>query len=314
MKFSVITPLYNGMPKICRCIGSVKGQTLPSNNRRKSSSQIVVEHIIRDGGSTDNGLRFLEQYVSMVQKQSTAHYLFSFQSEHDTGMYDAINKGWAQARGEILSWLNHDEQYLPGTLEKVSDYFAKHPEADAVFGDTIIINALGDPFAARREIPLRKCYVTNGFLYALSSSTFYRRRLWDEGLLHLSTQYKYAADADLALRLLETGNRYGHIKDYLSLFGVEDGCNLSFHPEMKMEIQEIKFKHGAFRSNILQQAVICGRRAERVLRGCYIPKKVFYLYAENEKPEYTAKSSSSLGFRFTYNKFSREHGDIKEAQ
>ena len=53
-------------------------------------------------------------------------------------MYDAINRGFAKASGDILAWLNCDEQYLPGALAKVADHFARHPRTDILFGDIIL--------------------------------------------------------------------------------------------------------------------------------------------------------------------------------
>ena len=50
-------------------------------------------------------------------------------------MYDAINRGFARASGDIVCWLNSDEQYLEGTLAKVADYFETHPDIDVLFGD-----------------------------------------------------------------------------------------------------------------------------------------------------------------------------------
>ena len=43
-------------------------------------------------------------------------------------MYDAINRGLRRASGEILAYLNCDEQYLPGALQEVAAFFEKHPE------------------------------------------------------------------------------------------------------------------------------------------------------------------------------------------
>lgn len=318
MKFSIVTPVFNGMPQLRSCIGSVRGQILPQAemlvDREPSETQqpkdltteraIRVQHIIQDGGSTDGGGEFLQGY--MAQQPSTNNYQPSFVSEADAGMYDAINRAWAKADGDILSWLNADEQYLPGTLGKVAAYFERHPDVDAVFGNTIITTADGSPYAARREIPLRKAYVANGFLYALSCSTFFRRRLWDDGLLKLDTQYRYSADADLVLRLLENGIRFGHVDDFFALFGVEEGKNLSFRPEMKVEGDAIKQKYGALPWAPARKAVMVCRYAERFVRGCYRPVPVKYAYCLDEAGSFMEFEHPALGFRFTYAGFKTE--------
>ena len=107
MKFSVVTPLFNGMPELKKSVfGSVKSQ---------ASNSIRVEHLIQDGGSNDNSIEFLENYMNNqlnVTNDEGKNYDFNFQSSNDKGMYDAINKGWLRSTGDIYSWLNHDEQTL----------------------------------------------------------------------------------------------------------------------------------------------------------------------------------------------------------
>ena len=74
MKFSVVTPLYNGMPHLPKCIGSVKSQ---------ASKSISVEHLIQDGESIDNSLEFLEFYnqdqLNEINNEDK-YYDFNFQS------------------------------------------------------------------------------------------------------------------------------------------------------------------------------------------------------------------------------------------
>ena len=324
MKFSIATPVFNGMPALRRCIGSVKGQggdhikscdlsvTQDENLKHQLTVPVCVQHIVQDGGSSDGSIEFLRGFQSKVESRksndASNNYRLSWSSAPDGGMYDAINKAWAKADGGILSWLNADEQILPGTLQKVTDYFEKHPDMDAVFGNTIITTATGSPYAARQEIPLRKKYVSNGFLYALSCSTFYRRKLWDSGLLKLDTQYRYSADADLVLRLLSHGVQFGHVKDFFALFGVEAGKNLSFRPEMRDETAEIQKKYGSFSLPAARKAVMMFRYAERLFSGCYRAVPVRYAYAVNEVPEYCVHNNPELGFRFTYSAFKNESG------
>jgi glycosyltransferase involved in cell wall biosynthesis len=296
MKFTVVTPLFNGMSSLRRCIGSVRQQA--------ADAAFEVEHIVQDGESTDGGVDFLHAHLGL--DTSTENYRFSSISEADSGMYDAINKGWGKAEGDILSWLNSDEQYLPGTLEKVAAYFEANPDVDAVFGDTILTTAAGRPYAARKEIPLRKWYVTNGFLYALSCSTFFRRRLWDDGMLCLDTSYRFSSDTDLILRLLDAGIKFGHIPEYFSLFGVEDGRNLSFNPNMGLETEEIQMKHGANAWKFMRKVARLSRCLERLFRGCYQPGPVTYKYALDEVPNHANMEHPRLGFRFTYEGFSKD--------
>lgn len=342
MKFSVATPLYNGMPKIRQCIGSVRnqlvskeaevkraergGQRAESREQRSGSrvqeseanEGIEIEHILQDGGSTDGSVGFLHDFKpqptsdnsklpSVPPAQQLDDYQLRFASEPDNGMYDAINKAWAKADGDILSWLNHDEQYLPGTLRKVASFFEEHPEIDIVFGNMIVVAPDGMPLAARREIPLRGFYVRNDFLYAISCATFFRRRLLDDGLLVFDTAYKAAGDMDLIMKLLSANRKVAHIPDYLALFGV-DGGNLTvlLGTTMADETREIQLKYGGFRCAPLRKAVKGIRFLERALKGCYRNVDVSYTYVENEHGDSRKVTEGSLGFRFTYERVEKK--------
>ncbi|MEM6822821.1 MAG: glycosyltransferase [Verrucomicrobiota bacterium] len=293
--FSIITPSFNSLSDLPRCIGSIRGQVLRNGDE---ASNIRVEHIVQDGGS-EHWQTFVGTLRGSSRKSLGENYQFDFYSGSDHGMYDAINLGWEKSSGEILSWLNCDEQYLPGTLQTVASYFAKHPEMDAVFGDAIIVDLNGNPLAARREIPLRKLYVANGFLYALSCTLFYRRSLWEKGVLRLDSNYKFSSDADLVLRLLDTGVRFGHIPKYLSLFGVGDS-NLSFQREMIEEGDQLKSKYGRFAYKPVRRLVMGGRHLERLFSGCYRTDNLCFDYCLNAIPEYRQVRVERIGHRFEY--------------
>lgn len=278
MDFSVVTPVFNGMPQIRACIGSVRNQ-----------DGVRVQHCIQDAGSTDGSAQWAEAQTDL-----------DVRCEPDAGMYDAINRGWARSSGNILCWLNADEQYLPGTLRRVLDVFEKNPSVDVVYGNTIIVAPDGQPFAARREIPLRKVYVANGFLYALSCSLFFHRRLFDRGWMAFDPGYKNAGDVDLVLNLFDRGAVFFQLNAYLALYGV-DGNNISITPRMHEELASVRHKHGALPMRWLQQLVLAGRYAERLIRGCYRADMVTYPFALNEK-EYKTIAPRKAGSRFTYSK------------
>lgn len=280
MKFSIITPVFNGMPQLKCCIGSVRGQ-----------KAVEHEHIIQDGVSNDGTVDWLKTQTDL-----------NFRSEPDKGMYDAINRGWSRAKGDILSWLNSDEQYLPGTLNLVREVFEEHHEVDAIYGNMVIVDEKGRPIAARREIPLRAVYVKNRFLYASSCTLFFRKTLLMRGLLKLNTAYRYSADADMILNLLQRGIRFFHIPKYLSLFGV-NGNNLTLSPEMKAEGDIIRRKHGRLASPALRRAVIMMRYLEKLFSGCYRKDSFQYQYAVSETPEYRHFECVNLNFRFTWDRF-----------
>lgn len=280
MRFVIATPVLNGMPSLLRCVGSVRGQD-PGIDRI---------HVIQDGGSTDGTRIWLSQQPDVKVRL-----------EPDAGMYDAIEKAWGLADGDVFSWLNSDEQYLPGTLQAVQDAFDAHPDVDILFGDTIIVDPDGYPFAARREIPLRAWYVKNTFLYAHSCSTFFRGRLHKQKKLKFDLQYRAVGDMELVLRLLNDGAVCRHIPRYLGIFGV-DGKNLSLSERAKREHRDIQRRYGAYRLAPCRRLVHLARSTERLIRGCYRSDRISYQYARNEKPDYRNFADITAGFRFTYSR------------
>ena len=93
--------------------------------------------------------------------------------ERDAGMYDAINKGLRRANGEISAYLNCDEQYLPGALSKVVNFFEAHAEVDVLFADVILTNQEGQPISYRRTVLPKLGHTRLAHLNTLSCATFF---------------------------------------------------------------------------------------------------------------------------------------------
>ena len=102
LKFTIVTAVYNCEEYIEKCILSIKNQTYHN-----------FEHIIMDGGSTDRTLDIIKKYEGT--------YNMRFVSQKDEGMYDAIVNGFDTATGEVFSWLNADDMYMPWTLAVVNN-------------------------------------------------------------------------------------------------------------------------------------------------------------------------------------------------
>ena len=107
---SVITPSFNCAKYIENTILKIQNQTYQN-----------IEHIIIDGGSNDNTIEILKKYKDKI----------TWISEKDSGMYDAINKGFKMARGEIFTYINTDDFYESDrTIEIVVDKFKEHKNID----------------------------------------------------------------------------------------------------------------------------------------------------------------------------------------
>ena len=106
MKLSIVTPSFRHSDWLRLCVASVADQ-----------AGVEVEHIVQDAQSDDGTQEWLAQ-----DRRVRAYF------EKDQGMYDAINRGWRRATGEILAYLNCDEQYLPGGLRAVEEFFRQQPQ------------------------------------------------------------------------------------------------------------------------------------------------------------------------------------------
>ena len=131
--------------------------------------------------------------------------------EPDAGQSDALNKGFAKAKGEWLFWLNADDVLLPGALKKVLDRINR---IDWVAGNQLLIDDAGK---------VLKCSVGNGWhdwLYrhavphVYGPSSFFRRELL-ERVGGLDVSLKYCMDWDLWIKFMKSGARYERIDEYL---------------------------------------------------------------------------------------------------
>src|SRR5581483_8595844 len=158
MRFSIITPSFRGSRWLKLCIPSVADQG------------VELEHIVQDSCSDDGTQDWLPQ-----DRRVKAFV------EKDKGMYDAVNRGLKRATGDILAYINCDEQYLPSALLDVQNFFEKNPEVDVVFADTVVIDPKGQFLCYRKAlVPQRAHSIIGGSLAILTCATFFRRRIIDE--------------------------------------------------------------------------------------------------------------------------------------
>lgn len=202
MKISVITPSYQNSEWLKRCVLSVADQGV-----------VLQEHIVQDAGSTD-GTR------DWLSSDPRVRAFF----EKDAGMYDAINRGFNRAQGEILGYLNCDEQYLPGALQSVADFFKGHPEVDAVIGDTVVVDGSARYLCSRLGLVPGRWEAWVRFS-VVTSSLFLRRKAWEEAGLRFDIRWKVFGDLFFVLEMIRRGVRFGVIPKYLSAF-FDHGENL----------------------------------------------------------------------------------------
>ncbi len=181
-RISVVVPSYNQGHYLRATLDSVLGQRYPS-----------LELIVVDGGSQDDSKEILQGYASQLDW---------WVSEPDGGQTEALIKGFGHATGDIFCWLNSDDQFEPWTLAEVGDWFARHPSADVVYGDTMWIDARGRQLRAQREIPLNRFIWLHTYNYIPGMSTFWRRGIY-EAAGGLDASFNVCMDGDLWMRMAE---------------------------------------------------------------------------------------------------------------
>lgn len=192
MKFSIVTPNYNGVRFLEATLASVAAQRVPG---------VDVEHWIVDGGSTDGSLEIIQRFLGPET------FLVA---ERDTGPADAINKGLRRSTGDLVAWLNADDFYAPGALARAAETFAAHSGAALAFGGCRIVDESG--VEIRRGItwfkeiffPLSSRFTIQCINYVSQPAMFFRREAQERvGLLR--TDLVAAWDYDFTLRLWRQG-------------------------------------------------------------------------------------------------------------
>jgi glycosyltransferase involved in cell wall biosynthesis len=251
VSFSIVTPSFRNSQWLRLCIASVADQQGAS-----------FEHIVQDSCSDDGTQDWLPQ-----DRRVQAFI------EKDQGMYDAVNRGYHRAQGEILAYLNCDEQYLPGALESVYDFFAAHPRVDVVLADTVVVDGQGEFICQRRSmVPLRH-HIWVRF-NALTCSIFIRRRVLQDFGLYFDIHWRDLGDMFWLQELVNRGMRFGVLRRFTSAF-TETGENMNLKPNAMREREE-KARMVPAWVNRLEPAIVHYHRLRMLAGGDYFQKPFDY--------------------------------------
>jgi len=177
---SIITPSFNQARYIEATIPSVLDQGYPS-----------VEYIVVDGGSSDGAVDIIRSY---------ADQLAWWVSEKDKGQTDALNKGFAQAKGQILAWINSDDTYEPGAVAAAVRYLTAHPEIGMVYADANFIDEKGRVIGRFPAAQTDYRRLRQGYVHIPQQAAFFRADLWRR-VGPLDPDFYFAMDYDLWVRL-----------------------------------------------------------------------------------------------------------------
>lgn len=198
MRVSIITATYNSSRTIKDTLNSVLIQTYND-----------YEYLIIDGKSTDATLDIVREYEPLFEGRMHIY------SEKDKGIYDAMNKGFQKASGDILMLINSDDLFSrPDAVNLVVKEFESHPEIDGVYADLYYVSQNNIENIVRVWTTGKQSPMRYGWLPA--HPTFYVKRECYEKYGYFDLNYALAADFELMLRFIEgKGLKLAYLPEYL---------------------------------------------------------------------------------------------------
>jgi len=198
---SVITVCFNAAKTLEQTILSVRDQLCQN-----------FEFIVVDGASTDETIDILHAHDADIDL---------WISEPDGGIYDAMNKGAALARGEYLAFLNADDRYLPDTLSHLAE--AANAYSAAVFHGNMVKEREIEGTVYHREEKPNPGFMPQGM--GIFHPTSFVKRTKFQAAGGYNKRYRLAADYDLFLRLWQKGLAFHHIDKALAIFSLGGASN-----------------------------------------------------------------------------------------
>jgi glycosyltransferase involved in cell wall biosynthesis len=177
---SIVTPSFNQVQFLESTIRSVLEQDYPN-----------IEYILVDGGSTDGSVDIIHRYAGRF-----AWWV----SEKDLGQTDAINKGFAHAKGDILAWLNSDDTYEHQAVSEAVAFLGTQPEVGLVYGDAAFIDEAGHVIGRFPAAQTSYDRLRRGYVHIPQQASFWRADLWKK-VGPLDPSFFFAMDYDLWVRL-----------------------------------------------------------------------------------------------------------------
>ena len=227
-RISVVTPSYQQGQFIRETIDSVLAQGYPN-----------LEFIIIDGGSTDDTVEIVSGYAERI-----SHFV----SEADRGQSHAINKGFGLATGEILCWLNSDDQLAPDALATVALAFRVHaPDmvagiCEVYEGEQLVhrhLTSCADgPLPLSELLDLDRGWNAGQFFY--QPEVFFSRSLWDKAGGYVREDVHFSMDYELWCRFALHKARLKVLGSPLARFRSHSGQKTHDIPGFKKELKTVR--------------------------------------------------------------------------
>ena len=159
VKISIITICYNNERDIRPTLESVVNQTYQD-----------IEYIVVDGASTDGSMRIVNEYKDKISR---------IISEPDNGMYEALNKGFRAATGDVVGMIHAgDRLYDNSVVEKIAGFYT-HNDVDVTYGHSKIVDGNDVPRRINRSPDYSRKLVQQGWMPS-HQSIYCRRELFEK--------------------------------------------------------------------------------------------------------------------------------------
>lgn len=187
-EISIITPVYNGDRFIETCITNVIRQQCE-----------VCEHLIVDGASTDNTIEIVKDFS---RKYPHIRHI----SEKDSGQSDAMNKGTSLARGRIIGFLNVDDYYEPGVLNRIKEIFENLPEPSLIVGNCNVWGPNNELIYINKPSRLTLYDITSGRPFPVNPSSYFYHKSLHQRIGPFDVDNSHTMDLDFLLRAVQSAN------------------------------------------------------------------------------------------------------------
>ena len=223
-RVGVVTPTLDAERFLEATLRSIWSQKSPS---------LDIDHVIVDGGSSDRTLEIASAFPSRVVV-----------STDDQGMYDAVNRGMAMVNGDIVGYINADDEIAPGALGLVAETFRRNPAVGWVCGRVEYIDEHGGTLGMMTPVRLSlRSYLGLGWS-CIPQQTVWARRTFYDLVGSFDIDYKNCGDYDWYARAV----RLEHpriLKETIGRFRLHPG-QISLDPKkMTRESRMVQERHGS---------------------------------------------------------------------